>query len=387
MRMPTVLLMLLLCAAPVCAEEVVATGSATRRAFIAGDSTASAYGPERAPRQGWGMALQSFLDPEAWDVRNHAQSGRSARSFIEQGWLEGIDGELRRGDVLLIQFGHNDAKIEDPTRYNEPREAFPSWLMRYVSLARERGATPILITPMARRKFDRGRLLDTHGAYAQAVRDLAQRENVAMVDLNASSSDWLRALGDAPSKLFFMHVPEARTPDQTQADDTHLQTHGAMAVACLVVDGWKRLDRALAKQVIRDTDCGARPTALTDLAAQPHRSAIAHSADLARTQVGPHGGAGTTTAYPMFADAPGMPFQFRKRALHKGAGIGLHQHDHDEIYYVLSGRGRYILDGVGHDVTAGDALLTRTGSTHAMQQAGDEDLVLLIVYLSAPPAH
>ena len=88
----------------------------------------------------------------------------------------------------------------------------------------------------------------------------------------------------------------------------------------------------------------------------------------------------------MFADAPDMPFQFRKRALHKGAGVGLHQHDHDEIYYVLSGRGRYILDGVVHDVGAGDALLTRSGSTHSIQQAGDEDLAILIVYLSAKQA-
>jgi quercetin dioxygenase-like cupin family protein len=133
---------------------------------------------------------------------------------------------------------------------------------------------------------------------------------------------------------------------------------------------------------VRDTDCGARPTALADRAAQPHPSAIAHGADLARPQVGPHGGPGRTTATPFFADAQNMPFAFRKRALHKGAGIGLHQHDHDEIYYVLSGRGRYILDGAVYEVSEGDALLTRTGSTHSIHQAGDDDLVILIVYLS-----
>ena len=364
------------------AASAIAAEPMPRRIFIAGDSTASEYGPERAPRQGWGQQLQSFLDPAVWQVRNHAQAGRSSRSFIEQGWLDGIDSELRRGDVLLIQFGHNDAKLEDPSRYNEPRDAFPMWLMRYVTLARERGATPLLITPVARRKFDRGQLLDTHGLYTQAVRDLAAREKLGLIDLNASSSDWLRALGDEPSKLFFMHVPEARTPDEAQTDDTHFQERGAVAVACLVVDAWKRLDPALSTHVIRDTDCGARPSALADRAAQPHPSSVIHSADFARTQPGPHGGAGATTAYSMFADAPDMPFQFRKRALHKGAGIGLHQHDHDEIYYVLSGRGRYILDGVVHDVAAGDALLTRTGSTHSIQQAGEEDLVILIVYLS-----
>lgn len=262
------------------------TEPAPRRVFIAGDSTASDYGPERAPRQGWGMQLQSFLDPKAWSVRNHAQSGRSARSFIEQGWLDGIAKDLRAGDVLLVQFGHNDAKLEDPARYNEPRDAFPAWLARYVALARERGATPILITPVARRKFDRGQLLDTHGLYTLAVRDLAAREGIGLIDLNARSMDWLRALGDEPSKLFFMHVPEARTPDQAQTDDTHFQERGAVAMACLVVDGWKRLDPALSTQVIRDTDCGARATALADRVAQPHPSAIVRSADLARAQPG-----------------------------------------------------------------------------------------------------
>jgi lysophospholipase L1-like esterase/mannose-6-phosphate isomerase-like protein (cupin superfamily) len=356
--------------------------AAARQVFIVGDSTASEYGPERAPRQGWGMQLQSFLDPAEWQVRNHAQSGRSARSFIEEGWLAPVETSLSRGDVLLIQFGHNDEKAEDPTRYNEPQRAFPQWLTRYVALAREKGATPILLTPLARRKFERGskidQLLDTHGAYSIAVRELAKREQLGVIDLDALSTAWLRALGDEASKPFYMHVPP-----QGLSDDTHLQARGATAVACLVVGGWKALDPALAKSVVRDTDCGARDTALADGAAQAHPSQVVHEADLVRQQPGPHGGAGTTTAYPFFADAPGLSFFFRKRVLHKGAGIGLHQHDKDEVYYVVSGQGRYIVDGTIRDVGPGDAMLTRTGSTHALQQAGDEDLVILLAYPKA----
>lgn len=257
-----------------------ACAQAPRQVFIVGDSTASEYGPERAPRQGWGMQLQSFLDPAAWQVRNHAQSGRSSRSFIEQGWLEPVARELRKGDVLLVQFGHNDEKAEDPSRYNEPRNAFPQWLMRYLALARDKGATPILVTPLARRKFERGstidQLLDTHGLYALAVRELAMRERVGLVDLNASSTAWLRALGDEASKPFFMHVPE-----QGQADDTHLQERGAVLVACLVVAGWKALDPSLAKQVRRDTDCGARVDALQDRQSQPDPSRLVNDAGLA----------------------------------------------------------------------------------------------------------
>lgn len=345
-----------------------------RQVFIAGDSTASGYGPERAPREGWGQQLQTYLDA-GYVVRNHAKSGRSARSFVEEGWFDGIARELRQGDVLLIQFGHNDAKQEAPERYNEPRTAFPQWLMRYVDLARSKGATPILITPVARRKFDHGQLLDTHGLYAQAVRDLAAREQLGLIDLTASSMDWLRALGEAGSTSYYMHVPE-----QNQQDDTHFQHRGAVMVACLVVAGWKQLDSSLAAHVTRDTDCGAPASAAADRKAQRNPSLVLHEADLPVQQVGPHGGAGPTTAYPFFRDAPNLAFEFRKRALHKGAGIGLHQHHKDEIYYVLSGSGRYVLDGKVYEVKAGDALLTRPGSTHSIQQTGDADLLLLIMY-------
>ena len=372
--MSRMLLALMLAALP-----GLAAAAPPRQVFIVGDSTASEYGSEREPRQGWGMQLQSFLNPAAWQVRNHAQSGRSARSFIDEGWLSPVARDLRKGDVLLIQFGHNDEKAEDPTRYNEPVQAFPQWLMRHVALAREKGATPILITPLARRKFERGskldQLLDTHGAYSIAVRELAKREQVGLIDLDAASTAWLRALGDEASKPFYMHVPV-----QNLADDTHLQGRGATAVACLVMARWRELDPELAITVVRDTDCGARETALADRDAQANPSQVVHEADVARQQPGPHGGAGATTAYPFFADAPGLGFFFRKRVLHKGAGIGLHQHDKDEVYYVVSGRGRYIVDGTIREVGPGDAMLTRPGSTHALMQDGVNDLVILLAF-------
>jgi quercetin dioxygenase-like cupin family protein len=277
--------------------------------------------------------------------------------------------------VLLVQFGHNDEKVEDPTRYTAAEGEFPRWLMRYVALAREHGATPVLITPLARRKFDGTEPKDTHGAYARAVRELARQEQVALVDLDAASRDWLRALGPEASMHYYMHVPA-----QGQADDTHLQVHGATAVACLVVAGWARVAPELQGHLRRDTDCGALPSALADRAAQAAPSLVVHERDLAVAQPGPHGGAGATTAYPFFAGANGLPFFFRKRVLAPGAGIGLHQHTHDEVYYVLAGQGRYVIDGVLHMVSAGDAMLTRSGSTHAIQQAGDAPLELLIAY-------
>ncbi|WP_024888727.1 GDSL-type esterase/lipase family protein [Luteimonas huabeiensis] len=360
-----------------CAGAVA--GERPARVFVVGDSTASAYGPERAPRTGWGQALQSFLDPAAFEVRNHARSGRSARSFAEEGWLAPVEDALAAGDVLLIQFGHNDAKAEDPSRYDEPERAFPDRLRRYLALAHERGARPVLLTPVARRAFRDGEPVDTHGAYAEAVRALAAREGVPLIDLDRASRDWLRALGEAPSTLYYLHDPA-----QGLADDTHFNLAGATQVACLVVREWRRAAPEIDRAVVRDTDCGAPPDAPRARAAQARPSTVQHARDVPRReQPGPHGGPGPTVARPYFEDAPGLPFVLRKRVLQPGAGIGLHPQHKDEIYYVLAGRGRYVVDGAVHEVGPGDAMLTRPGSTHAVQQAGDAPLELLIVYPQA----
>ena len=370
-RCPRALLAVLL----LCAAATAVAAEVPRRIFLAGDSTAAGYGPERAPQAGWGQVLQGWFDPAQWQVRNHAVGGRSARSFIEEGRLEAIDREIRRGDVLLVQFGHNDARREDPGRYDDPAQAYPRYLSRYLDLAQRHGATPILVTPVARLLHDFGALLDTHGLYTQAMKQLAAERNVALIDLNASSSDWIRALGEQAAKPYFMFVPE-----QGKADGTHFSLAGANAVACLVVRDWSALDPALEPQLKRDIDCGAPASAKADREAQTHPSLVAHEHDIAREQAGPHGGAGPTTAYSFFADQPDLAFVLRKRVLHRGAGIGLHQHHKDEIYYVVSGRGLYALDGVQHEVGPGDALLTRAGSTHALQQAGVEPLVILLSY-------
>ncbi len=350
-----------------------AAHAAPVRLFIAGDSTAAEYGPERAPQAGWGQALQSYLDPARFEVRNHAKGGRSTRSFIDEGRLDAIGRELRRGDVLLIQFGHNDAKFEDRTRYTDPDSDYPRMLMRYVQVARDRGATPVLVTPVARLLYDFGSLLDTHARYTLAMQQLATREHVALIDLNDRSMRWIRALGEQGARPYFLFVPE-----QKKADGTHFSVAGANAVACLVLREAVQVLPALQPALVRDIDCDVMGVGQ---GGDPARaSQVVHEDTLARAQPGPHGGAGPTTAYPFFADAQGLPFVLRKRVLHKGAGIGLHPQHKDEIYYIVSGQGSYVLDGKQHDVRAGHALLTRKGSSHALQQVGDEDLVVLLAY-------
>ena len=113
-------------------------------------------------------------------------------------------------------------------------------------------------------------------------------------------------------------------------------------------------------------------------------SYVQQARDIAIEQPGPHEGSGTTTAYPFFEDAGGFDIVFRQRALHPGASIGEHRNDKDEIYYVLSGRGELLLDGRRREVAAGDAVLTRDGSTHALFQRGEEDLVIIVVYRKRP---
>ena len=157
--------------------------------FIAGDSTAAEYGSDREPQAGWGQMLQGWFDPAQWQVHNHAKGGRSTRSFIAEGRLDAIAKDIRAGDVLLIQFGHNDAKREDATRYTDPQGDYQQFLRRFIATARDKGATPILITPAARLLYDFGALLDTHGRYTLAMQQLAAQEQVCLLYTSPSPRD------------------------------------------------------------------------------------------------------------------------------------------------------------------------------------------------------
>ncbi|MEV8588909.1 rhamnogalacturonan acetylesterase [Streptomyces sp. NPDC051180] len=198
-----------------------------RTLFLAGDSTAAQKYADAAPETGWGMALPFFLHRET-AVANHAVNGRSTRSFLDEGRLDPVLAAIRPGDVLLVQFGHNDAKAADPTRFTDPWTTYQDNLRVFVDGARDRGALPVLATPVERRRFDAaGTALRTHGAYPAAMRETAAEADVPLLDVEALSLALWQELGPEATKTYFNWTA-------TERDDTHFNPPGAIEVARLV---------------------------------------------------------------------------------------------------------------------------------------------------------
>ena len=175
--------------------------------FLCGDSTMADYPPERAPMAGWGQMLQPLL-PENIFVQNEAINGRSSKSFIDEGRLEAVDLCLRPGDRLIVCFGHNDEKQQDPSRYTSPEETYPAYLGKYLETARRHGAEPILVTSVPRRLFGADeKLIPTHGAYPAAVRALAEREKVRLIDLESAAAVLVEQAGPRAARPFTVTSP------------------------------------------------------------------------------------------------------------------------------------------------------------------------------------
>ncbi|MBB3109811.1 lysophospholipase L1-like esterase [Paenibacillus phyllosphaerae] len=209
--------------------------------YIAGDSTVTDQPADGYPYAGWGQMLGAALKADA-AISNHAISGRSSKSFIGEGRLQTILAELRASDMLLIQFGHNDQKLDEPRR-TEPFTTYKEHLMAYIDGARSRGALPILVTPVHRRYYDGDQLVDTHGDYIVAMKELAEEEGVLLVDLAAKSKALFEQLGPEGTKSVFMWgAPgEFLNFPGGVADNTHFQERGAIALAQLVAEGLKEL--------------------------------------------------------------------------------------------------------------------------------------------------
>jgi lysophospholipase L1-like esterase len=218
-----------------------------------GDSTAAPYGPERYPQLGWAQVLPCALG-EGVTVVDDAKGGRSTKTCQSEGWWEKSLAKLNPGDVLLIQFGHNDEDATKPERYIEARPGFSANLKLFVTSARSKGATPVLITPVTRRYFANGKLTDMHGAYDDVVREVAAETHARLVDLDADSKALVNRLGDEQSKALYLHLPvgySAYWKDGAK-DDTHFSETGARQMAGLVAARLAKLDTPLKGRVDGD---------------------------------------------------------------------------------------------------------------------------------------
>lgn len=211
------------------------------RIFWIGDSTVQYNNISTWPQCGMGQALDLYLAPGI-TVCNHARNGRSTKSFREEGHWAPVEAALRPGDLLLIQFGHNDEKSEDPARYAAP-EQYAANLLAYAREAQAKGALPVLITPLVRRHFEGDRLTPTHGAYPDAVRQLAAREALPLIDLTAASAQLVQQLGEPASRELYMIFAPGLYPNypEGKTDNTHLRNPGAVAFAGLVAKGLQAL--------------------------------------------------------------------------------------------------------------------------------------------------
>ncbi len=204
--------------------------------FLCGDSILANYPDNEAPMTGWGQVLPALL-PENVFVQNEAVCGRSSKSFVAEKRLNLIELCLRPGDKLIISFGHNDEKT-DPERYTSARMTYPEYLSMYIDAARRQGAEPILATSVARRRFNaEGNPVPTHGDYPASMRDLAEYRGVRLIDLEQATMEMLRREGPEGTKRIFCHVPKGHRnyPDGLE-DNSHLQTAGAVRIACLFLD-------------------------------------------------------------------------------------------------------------------------------------------------------
>lgn len=230
--------------------------------FLIGDSTVADYSLEsdymekRYPVHGWGQVFQSFLVKDSLEqlralikadsviVVDKAKGGRSTRTFFEEKRWEEVKNALSKGDIVMIQFGHNDGAKDRPERYVN-LEGYQNFLRMYVMQTREKGAIPILITPVNRNyPWKNGKLSNVHGDYPNAVKAVAKALNVKLIDLTQLSIDAFTAKGQADvTAKYFMNLEKGvySAYPNGQKDNTHFQKEGALAVAQLVFTAMKAL--------------------------------------------------------------------------------------------------------------------------------------------------
>lgn len=202
--------------------------------FLIGDSTmANKENPDKNPEHGWGQMLP-LLMTSGIEIQNHATNGRSSKSFRTEGRWDKVMKQLKKGDFIIIQFGHNDQKINDSARFTNPYTQYRANLERYVNETRAKGAYPILMTSIVRRNFnENGVLVDTHKEYPLVVRMVGNDLKVPMVDLQLLTEQMEISYGPESSKKLHLHYKKGEVDyyPEGKDDDTHLSKLGAESIA------------------------------------------------------------------------------------------------------------------------------------------------------------
>lgn len=221
-----------------------------RTIFMIGNSTmADKPFKDGNPEKGWGQIFPLYFK-EGIKIENHAINGRSTKSFIDERRWDSVVSKIETGDFVIIEFGHNDAKKDDPKRFADANTDFKLNLEKFINETREKGGIPILATPIVRRRFDeQGKFYDVHGDYPKVVRELSENLKVMLLDLHKKSEEYIIKLGTERSKNFYLHIDadEYCLLPKGKTDDTHLSPTGAFRICDFAADEIKLKVPELAK--------------------------------------------------------------------------------------------------------------------------------------------
>jgi len=218
--------------------------------FMIGNSTmADKPFKDGNPEKGWGQIFPLYFK-DGVRIENYAVNGRSTKSFIDEGRWKVVLDKIRPGDYVIIEFGHNDEKKEDPERFADAHTDYKRNLEKFVDETREKDGIPILASPIVRRRFnEQGKFYNTHGDYPDVVREVAEEKNVVLLDLQKKTEDLLIHYGEERSKLLYMQIEpgEYSSLPGGLKDDTHLSPTGAFRVCDLAAEEIKIKVEQLAK--------------------------------------------------------------------------------------------------------------------------------------------
>ncbi len=218
--------------------------------YLAGDSTMAQKAEDKRPETGWGEKLQQYFDANKVKIDNRAMNGRSTKSFISENRWQQIVDNLKKGDYVFIEFGHNDEKADKPAVYAAANTDYRNNLIKFVTEVRAKKAFPILLTPVMRRKFDaNGVFQDTHGEYPDAVRKVAAEMKVPLIDMHFRSEKVLKDLGAEKSRTLFLQLAKGENVNYPNGieDNTHFNPNGAETMAKLAVEAIKNQKISLRK--------------------------------------------------------------------------------------------------------------------------------------------